>query len=1028
MILSCLKDVYATLERPGVEFRSLPFWGWNERMDHDALRRQLADMRDKGMGGCFIHSREGLETPYLSEEWMEDVRVSSDTAKELSLETWIYDEDKWPSGSAGGMVSAAIPDEFTAKALTLELRPFTGAAAVLADGERLITRMRVKMQGRRILSMGEGDMELVLRRERSRTSDWYNGFAPTDNLNAESVRRFLELTHERYRAHFGCELSARVRGFFTDEPNFCDFFAAFTPGRPWLPWTDDFVELFAARRGYDPTDRLALLFFDGEGCEGLRHDYWRTLTELFSERYMRQIYDWCGANGVELTGHMLYENDLGYNVRVCGAAMPQYRYMHAPGIDLLGEQTQEYLTVKQASSVARQYGRDMVVSETYGCTGWEFDFEGQKWLGDWQFALGVTRRCQHLMLYSITGCRKRDYPPCFNEQNTWWPYDRDMEDYFARLAVCASAGEAERRLLVIHPISSLWMECASAPDEDLNNVEMNMGWKDANIVSLNAEGDAYNRLAEALMRNHWDFDFGDETILAERGKVEAGRLRVGAATYDAVIVPPLRSLFASTLALLEAFASGGGRLIWMDDAPAFVEGRPDMRGRRLYERPETKRVADIPELLRMLETLFPEALRIRSRLGAEDEQLLAQFRRVGADALLIAINHSRDESREAEFYVPARGRVIAFDPWSNERRALASRPAGKGMRFIDELAPVGSRVYFIESQEKSEAVEPTFAYRHPHRTIELFAALGPMAEFERDQPNALTLDRCRFALGADALSEEMELWRAQRIIRQRLNMQDICRNGIPQRYTWLEREKIIPGAPFLLEFSFDVVDVPNTPCRFAIEKPDGLEIECNGQRCARVDGFFLDRGIALFELPRLRRGHNAIAVRAQYNAARELEDAFLLGDFAVTPERRIKREPERLRFGDWCLQGYPHYAGSMIYRFHVPAAPALKRVILRMGEVSASVCELRVNGERAALLFGKCRREAELTHLLKRSENLLEIKAVGTPRNLLGPLHRAYDGCCRISWEDFRTEGALHCDDYVLHPYGLMGQIALRLE
>ena len=72
------------------------------------------------MGGFFIHSREGLETEYLSTEWMEDVKFCVDKARENDLELWIYDEDKWPSGAAGGMVSKVNPAEFTARALTME--------------------------------------------------------------------------------------------------------------------------------------------------------------------------------------------------------------------------------------------------------------------------------------------------------------------------------------------------------------------------------------------------------------------------------------------------------------------------------------------------------------------------------------------------------------------------------------------------------------------------------------------------------------------------------------------------------------------------------------------------------------------------------------------------------------------------------------------------------------------------------------------------------------------------------------------
>ena len=102
-----LEDLYNVLPNPGPAFRSLPFWGWNARMEPGELRRQIADMKDKGMGGAFIHSREGLETPYLSEEWMEDVRCCAEACAREGLELWIYDEDKWPSGSAGGMVAAA---------------------------------------------------------------------------------------------------------------------------------------------------------------------------------------------------------------------------------------------------------------------------------------------------------------------------------------------------------------------------------------------------------------------------------------------------------------------------------------------------------------------------------------------------------------------------------------------------------------------------------------------------------------------------------------------------------------------------------------------------------------------------------------------------------------------------------------------------------------------------------------------------------------------------------------------------------
>lgn len=105
-----------------------------------------------------------------------------------------------------------------------------------------------------------------------------------------------------------------------------------------------------------------------------------------------------------------------------------------------------------------------------------------------------------------------------------------------------------------------------------------------------------------------------------------------------------------------------------------------------------------------------------------------------------------------------------------------------------------------------------------------------------------------------------------------------------------------------------------------------------------------------------------------------------------------------------------------------------KELYWRMGAYAGVLAELRINGKQADVLFGQCRQEADLTDFVVQENNLLEIEVCGTPRNLFGPFHQAYDGCSRISWEDFRTEGALHCDGYTLQPYGLMGQISLRME
>ncbi|MGA9350577.1 MAG: glycoside hydrolase, partial [Anaerolineae bacterium] len=93
-------------KNPPKTFRAAPFWSWNDDLDPEELVRQVGLMDEAGWGGFFMHSRVGLVTPYLSEQWMECVRATVAEAKRRGMGAYLYDEDKWPSGFAGGLVPA----------------------------------------------------------------------------------------------------------------------------------------------------------------------------------------------------------------------------------------------------------------------------------------------------------------------------------------------------------------------------------------------------------------------------------------------------------------------------------------------------------------------------------------------------------------------------------------------------------------------------------------------------------------------------------------------------------------------------------------------------------------------------------------------------------------------------------------------------------------------------------------------------------------------------------------------------------
>ena len=92
-------------QNPTSEYRGAPFWAWNNKLDRDQLLRQIDYFKQMGMGGFHIHCRAGLDTPYMGAEYQSIVAACCQKAKQEGLLCWLYDEDRWPSGSAGGMVT-----------------------------------------------------------------------------------------------------------------------------------------------------------------------------------------------------------------------------------------------------------------------------------------------------------------------------------------------------------------------------------------------------------------------------------------------------------------------------------------------------------------------------------------------------------------------------------------------------------------------------------------------------------------------------------------------------------------------------------------------------------------------------------------------------------------------------------------------------------------------------------------------------------------------------------------------------------
>ncbi|MGN0494109.1 MAG: hypothetical protein ACI4F7_10715, partial [Acutalibacteraceae bacterium] len=98
------------------DYAPIPFWFLNHRLEKEEITRQLKLMKQSGVSGFFAHPRAGLLTPYGSESWFSMMKFIAEESEKLGLHMWLYDEDPFPSGAAGGIVFFENP-EYRAKAL-----------------------------------------------------------------------------------------------------------------------------------------------------------------------------------------------------------------------------------------------------------------------------------------------------------------------------------------------------------------------------------------------------------------------------------------------------------------------------------------------------------------------------------------------------------------------------------------------------------------------------------------------------------------------------------------------------------------------------------------------------------------------------------------------------------------------------------------------------------------------------------------------------------------------------------------------
>ena len=962
---------------PPREFASAPLWVWNDRLSADQVRDTMRDLAGQEVKQVFVHPRPGLMTPYLGEEWFDLWRVALKEAARLDMNVWIYDENSYPSGFAGGWVPEVMPES---RGMGLAMKESSTIPAWEGD---MVGIYRVDGGEIRELSasvragqgVGEASPCWVARKVMAGNSPWHGNRCYVNLLTQGVTEKFLEVTLGAYDREIGDQYGKRVPGVFTDEPNI----------RPagGFPWCPDLPERFRARWGYDLLGQLPALVREVGDWRKVRHNYLAMIHELFVERWAKPYYEACDRRGLEFTGHYWdheWPHCLGVPDNMAMAA-----WQHRPGVDTLMNQYAENTHAqfgnvrycREISSIANQFGRERTLVELYGAGGWDLRFEDMKRIADWLQVLGVNTMDEHLSYVTLRGARKRDHPQSFSYHEPWWPAYHVHASYMTRISAALTRGRQVNRVLVLEPTTTAWMYQGNEP-------------------RLQELGNAFFDLLMSLESAQIEYDLGCEDVMGRLGAVGGAAsvpgswtsgsvLRVGKGAYGIVVIPPhTENLDSKTRRLLHDFVTAGGTVASVGPIPGRTDGKEDPEaagGVTVQRRWRTLGAAELVPLLRELQ----QGAEVVVERAAGDSGILFHHRReFEGGQILFLVNTSREHPSRGAVRA-RRGTVERWDPGTGEVSRYPVRRVGSGWVAEFELPPSGSLLLALSDAERPNPEVVT------GETVSLQPSKGPVTA-SRVAPNVLTLDYLDVRAGGASKTNEY-FYPANDFVWKRNGVDRNPWDSAVQFRDELIRRTFPADGGFEADYRFVVEGGVPKDLEIVVERPDLYRITCNGTEVKPAKGWWLDKAFGRVPLAGAARvGENVVTLKASpFTIFHELEPAYLRGDFALKSAERgwvvAPDAPLRVEKGlGWNGQGHPFYAEGVRYRQEFEVTEGSGRVVLGLTSWYGAVAKVEVNGKLAGWITAPPW-ECDVTKSVRHGDNVVELTVIGTLKNTLGPHH-----------------------------------------
>jgi hypothetical protein len=569
---STLADLERAFRTPPDDARIMMRWWWfGPAVTKAGLEREMRLMKDGGIGGFEIQPvypvalddpARGLVThPFLSDAFIDHLRFAATKARELGLRADLTLGSGWPYGGPQVDITQA------AGKLRIErVAVAAGAQRVtvpdIRAGERLMaaflapTAAPATTDGlREVASITDGVLHLPDRAPAAREVLFFISSRTGMMVKRASVgAEGFVLNHYDRDAldHYLKTVGDRLLSAFDGAPPYAVFSDSLEVYES--DWTDDFLEAFKARRGYDLRPLLPALLLDaGSSTAAIRHDWGRTLTELLNERFLAPMQAWARQHGTRF--------------RIQGYGIPPATISSNAGVDLPEGEGSQWKTLRAsrwAASIGHLYNRPVISSETWTWLhsppfmATPLDVKAE---ADLHFLQGINQLIGHGWPYTADGVA---YPGwrfyaagVFNDKNPWWIVMPDLARYLQRVSVLLRQGRPVNDVALYLPIDDAWAHFV--PGKVGSLIE---------TLAQRVGADVIPNILDA----GFNLDFIDDGVLAGGARVEQGQLAIGQNRYRAIILPGVERIPPATLSALESFARQGVRVVATGRTPDLAPG------------------------------------------------------------------------------------------------------------------------------------------------------------------------------------------------------------------------------------------------------------------------------------------------------------------------------------------------------------------------------------------------------------------------------------------------------------------------